>query len=61
MSDQTTANVIMIIMTAWNLIMATAMIAGFPVLWGMPIAFCGMGILVVISWHLLMDSVKPWE
>lgn len=49
------------ILTMWNMVMAASMMSGFPIYFGMPIAFMGMGVIVFWTWRLLMGNKRPWK
>jgi hypothetical protein len=49
------------IMTFWNMVMGCAMLGGLHVAIGMPIAFGGMALIILITHKLLMGKEKPWK
>ena len=62
MREQEIANTALLIMTTWNMILGSLMIAEvIPVFYGMMLAVGGMFGIVVASWRTLMGDERPWE
>lgn len=62
MREQEIANTALVIMTTWNLILGSLMIAEvIPVFYGMMLAVGGMFGIIVASWRTLMGDERPWE
>lgn len=62
MREQEIANTSLLIMTTWNLILGSLMIAEvIPVFYGMMLAVGGMFGIIVASWRTLMGDERPWE
>ena len=62
MREQEVAGTALFIMTTWNLILGSLMIAEvIPVFYGMMLAVGGMFGIIVASWRILMGDERPWE
>jgi hypothetical protein len=62
MRNQEVANSALFIMTTWNVILGTFMVAELiSVTYGMCLAFGGSIGIVVCAWRTLMGDERPWE
>ena len=62
MREQEVANISLIVMTIWNVILGHLMILEIlPVSYGMYLAFGGMCGIIIASWRTLMGDERPWE